>query len=1464
VIDLDGGISENWTDVVNITILNNGPEIGSIPDFSIEEDNVLVVDLTDYGTDAEDDPEELMWTVTLYNNRRIVNITGNGTTELSFTPRENFTGTANVRLLLEDRDNANETTWITLNWTIVYEAPRVIEYIVDETFVYRETTLHIITSVDDDDDDNASLIGTMEYLPSGAADWVNLPIMYNNSIWSTDFTPGPEWVTGVYTFRVSFQDTDELDSPWLWINITVLSNPSVESFSGPSEVYRTHTIRFYVNGSDANDDPEEDLVPVFGYSRSNVTYSTGSFGAPFYEDGVHQVNFTPNAGLELDVYYIRVRFVDTDGAVSEWAYLLIDVLNNDPKIVGTVPDDDEVEDNPIAVGLLNAGSDNENPAEDLNWTANWEEGIERVDGNGSRELTFVPVQDFTGDAEIELRLLDQDLASDSQFITLSWNPVNDAPRVSVLVLEADTTDLLGDYIFHTGTNMSVTAHDPVDPEGDDFSIFYSWLVNGAYIIENSTTDTTFGKNNFQRGDIVTVRVLMTDSKDERYYDNTTTIMNAPPTIGGVDLTIFYMGVETDAANESCTLQVTPYGYSDLDGEPADFDNFSYEWYNGGMLIASGLELTEIDGRNFSKDDEIWCRILPFDGNDYGIGGRSSTVPIFNTPPMLGDVIIEYTGGEPFGPNEFSVLVLNLSGYSDIDLDPVNGDDFLYSWYVNDLEIGVTSPTLSSDVFAKGDDVYCLVTPYDGEEYGDQVRSEITMIMNTPPTITDASINFTGPRPDKHSTLSLDMSGFEDLDGDLPVLIQFSYEWFWMGMSVGTDPTLDLTPFSRGDEIMCIVVPHDGTNSGNAVMTSNLTVVNTQPTFSGASIEITYLGQPVARANLSSELTASGIGFNDLDGDPELQARFTWYIDGSFAKSGNTIDGSYFAKGDRVHCVVEPFDGLNYGEAVNTNEVIISNTPPEITDVLVITQSGAPTRVATITTDLIGYSDSDNDPEGVHLYEWYVNGIAVPGQFNITLQNSLDNTYFTKGDIITVMVWPSDGTNYGDPVRSSNEITIINTEPELTGADLDWDDELNATSEVTVSALDYYSDPDGDLFAFFYYEWFVNSESVVLLYDVNTISGIFVSRDRVYCRVTPNDGEDNGSAVFTDSVLVMDSPPEIYGRASLATDIFPANEYATISVDTSKLYTADIDGDGTTYVFRWYVNGFPAGAPTVNSLTGTYFNKDDTISCRIYAYDGTLESSSFIESTPFDVENTAPVANINRPFDNSFADVNEEVRLDATGSFDPDEVDDEFLIFTWLVDGEQKGVGIKLDVILEPGDHIIKVVVSDGKLSDSAEANIHIRAPDLLINEGRIIFSGTKYVDKTINIVVDIGNIGDGNAYNVTVRFYVDGKSIGDIRNINVSSENNETISMSWKAKEGSHTIRVELDPNDQIQDSDDDNNVADLDISISKEPDEEDLLYGVKPLYVYIILALIVIAAVVGLMDVARWRRGGRRRLRKE
>ena len=95
---------------------------------------------------------------------------------------------------------------------------------------------------------------------------------------------------------------------------------------------------------------------------------------------------------------------------------------------------------------------------------------------------------------------------------------------------------------------------------------------------------------------------------------------------------------------------------------------------------------------------------------------SSVLWEYLTEPALTHTSLEHT------------CVCNASGANDIDGDAIT---FSYEWFVNGISSGNTA-TYNGAV--GGDTVYCVITPFDGSEYGTSVTSSTITIQNTAPNV----------------------------------------------------------------------------------------------------------------------------------------------------------------------------------------------------------------------------------------------------------------------------------------------------------------------------------------------------------------------------------------------------------------------------------------------------------------------------------------------------------------------------------------------------------------------------------------------------------------------------------------------------------------------------------------------------------------------------------------------------------
>jgi hypothetical protein len=116
---------------------------------------------------------------------------------------------------------------------------------------------------------------------------------------------------------------------------------------------------------------------------------------------------------------------------------------------------------------------------------------------------------------------------------------------------------------------------------------------------------------------------------------------------------------------------------------------------------------------------------------------------------------------------------------------------------------------------------------------------------------------------------------------------------------------------------------------------------------------------------------------------------------------------------------------------------------------------------------------------------------------------------------------------------------------------------------------------------------------------------------------------------------------------------------------------------------------------------------------------------------------------------------------------------------------------------------------------SGTFSMAVRGPDLTLSSSNIKFVPSSPTTRdVITIKATICNVGSTTASNVVVRFYRDGVGIDKpISSINAGQSN--TISVGWgPLAEGPHQVRVEVDPQNRIAESNEGNNTASAGITV--------------------------------------------------
>jgi hypothetical protein len=701
-----------------------------------------------------------------------------------------------------------------------------------------------------------------------------------------------------------------------------------------------------------------------------------------------------------------------------------------------------------------------------------------------------------------------------------------------------------------GTEVSCSWSGFYDIDGIVDASYVTWTADGTEIGSGLTLTT-----GFYGGETLACHVTPYDGLTAG-VDVTASIevTNTPPTIGGVSI---LPADPTTGDTVSCSW----IDYADVDLDP----DLSYvEWTLDGETISSESELL-ID---FETGEVLSCTVTPFDGNDNG-SPVSTSVTIANRKPTIESVTIS---PEPAYAEDTLSCVWD--GYSDEDGDP---DLSTIAWSLGGTVVG-TDSTLSG-LFVGGDVVLCTVTPNDGKDVGVAVVSAI-VISNSPPNLVSATV--TPVDPYRSQDLSCSWTGFFDVDGDED---ESTVQWLVDGSLVSTSVVLPGHSAPEGATVSCEVTADDGSDEGNTVSDA---VVVQESIPSIASVEITP--DP---AYTNTPLTCGWSGYSDADADPDLSAsRIEWHIGGVVVGTEITLSDVYEID-DVVSCTVTPFDGTHEGTP-QAGSITIFNSPPSIETVTLspdtVYEGDTFTCTPGVTTDIDGVTVF------TYAYSWTVDGSPISAS-----GGTLESSKFDRDESVQCHVSASDGTSYGAET-ASNTVVVSNSPPEVVS--ISFSPATLYTNDV-LSASVVTDDPDGDTVTSGF-AWFINGISVSA--TGSTLSGLayFDRDDEVTVTVTPDDGSLLGTAVPSDPIVVVNTPPDAPGIS-----ITPPEPVAFVDDMLCQIGTesTDADGDSVTYTLGWTKDGGSYTDATTEFLAGDTVSADEirayeSWTCTIVPNDGT--------------------------------------------------------------------------------------------------------------------------------------------------------------------------------------------------------------------------------------------------------------------
>jgi hypothetical protein len=451
-----------------------------------------------------------------------------------------------------------------------------------------------------------------------------------------------------------------------------------------------------------------------------------------------------------------------------------------------------------------------------------------------------------------------------------------------------------------------------------------------------------------------------------------------------------------------TIRATVDAY-DADGDALAL---SYTWFVDGAEIDATRP--DLAGEWFSRDQSVSVTVVASDGDKKSAPFVSDKVVVINTAPTIASATIT-----PGTLRVETVATCGYTGFADADRD---ADKSTIAWRIGDRIVSTSATLTVGGVAKRGDTLVCEATPFDGSDAGDVVTTS-RAVENTAPVVGGVSLSPSDPVTTHAIVASATAT---DADGDGVTL---AYTWYIDGEKVdATGASLSASLTRRDQRIYVVVTASDGAATSAPITSATVTIANSAPTAQGVAIS-------PARPRATDAITCAVVGFSDLDGDKDATT-FAWRVDGEEVGGGAALPVAV-KRDPVVTCVATPFDGLDFGEAVE-GSTTVSNSAPVVTSLSIV-----PTTLRTDT--VAGYTfaatDADGDSVKVDRVEWTVNS-EVAGTA-ATLDGA---SAFSTGDAIRVGVVVSDGSESAAIVWSAT-LTVVNTapsEPKLAFDPEKWD------------------------------------------------------------------------------------------------------------------------------------------------------------------------------------------------------------------------------------------------------------------------------------------------------------------------------------------------------------------------------------------------------------------------------------------
>lgn len=500
-----------------------------------------------------------------------------------------------------------------------------------------------------------------------------------------------------------------------------------------------------------------------------------------------------------------------------------------------------------------------------------------------------------------------------------------------------------------------------------------------------------------------------------------------------------------------------------------------------------------------------------------------------------------------------------------------------------------------------------------------------------------------------------------------------------------------------------------------------------------------------------------------------------------------------------------------------------------------------------------YDDDDDGESSVFIIDGTTGKVMWEREFNTLINATPTLAYMNGNDMLDIIIAESDGVIYAyEPdiiYDGSNDEYEIGSDVQL------WSSDDIGTIDYSSPVLAYIDNDDtldviiGSSSGDSSYVYAIDGENGETIWYSEPIQGNLISTPAIVetgsdCNVavTVFDDENNilhvylidsdGTTLWDDSIQLSVSIGTIYNTipSPAVGDVDNDGQQDIIVLspfedDNGKIYLYDQDGD-----LLWnpvQVDGQFEATPAIANLdadsaleviVASWSADFGDVTVHIYAYDGSNGNNEW-EKSINDVSDTYSERAVSSPV---LQDVDKDGILDViyiTLNGYVYALDGENGAFLW--DGNYYDISdAHSNIASSPAlgdvdlDGFLDVVI-DGAMISNLIPDLAIKSEDITVWPEEIVEG------KNVSVRAKVYNLGTDEVSDARVEFYDNNEYIGyDTVSIPANASRRADIDYTF-TEGGMHTIKVVVDPDDEIQESKENNNIASKDFQVSSQ-------YGVE------------------------------------